>query len=236
MSSETIAAMTIRILVADDQEMIRSAFRMILNAQPDMEVIAEAADGATAVAEAKRLRPDVCLLDIRMPEIDGLEATRLLAGHGVDDPLNVLIATTFDIDEYVHTALLNGAHGFLLKDCSPALLIEAVRATAEGHALISPSVTARLLPQMARRGSLGTDARDPRNRTLHDVPPTALTDREMDVVRLLALGRTNDELAAELFVTVSTVKTHLASIQRKIGARNRVEIAAWAWNLGIRKH
>ncbi|MGI5492464.1 response regulator [Microtetraspora malaysiensis] len=221
--------MTIRLLIADDQEMVRSAFRMILDSQPDMRVVAEAADGAAAVEAARALRPDVCVLDIRMPELDGLEATRLLAGPGVPDPLNVLIATTFDLDEYVYTALRNGACGFLLKDGSPALLVEAVRAAAAGNSLISPSVTVRLLAHMAlqpartggRSGGVPGGLVEP------------LTQRELDVVRLVARGRTNEELAAELYVTVATIKTHLANVQRKLAVRNRVEIAAWAWENGI---
>ncbi|MFD9701787.1 response regulator [Lentzea sp. NPDC059081] len=215
--------MTIRVLVADDQEMIRSAFGMILGTQPDMEVVASVADGESAVAQARRLRPDVCLLDIRMPALDGLEATRLLAGPGVDAPLNVLIATTFDLDEYVYRALRNGACGFLLKDMSPALLIEAVRAASTGAGLISPAVTVRLLAKLA-------PARD----SAPDRPlPEPLTDRELDVVRLVANGHTNDEIGARLYVSLATVKTHLANAQRKLAVRNRVEVAAWAWRTGV---
>ncbi|MDQ1041245.1 DNA-binding NarL/FixJ family response regulator [Streptomyces sp. V3I8] len=235
--------MTIRLLLADDQDMIRSAFRLILGSQPDMEIVAEVSDGTAAVEEARRLRPDVCLLDIRMPGIDGLEATRLLAGPDVQDPLNVLIATTFDLDEYVYSALRNGACGFLLKDGSPALLIEAVRAVSEKNALISPSITVRLLRHMSRTsGFPGTgvtpDERE-RQRTRLGAPPVRraeaedlLTPREAEVVRLVARGRTNVELAADLYVSLSTVKTHLASVQRKLRARNRVEVAAWAWEHG----
>ncbi|MEU6486111.1 response regulator transcription factor [Streptomyces sp. NPDC046887] len=226
--------MTIRVLIADDQEMIRSAFGMILGAQPDMEVVAEAADGTTAVEEARRLRPDVCLLDIRMPGTDGLTATRLLAGPDVPDPLNVLIATTFDLDEYVYQALRNGACGFLLKDGAPALLAEAVRAAAAGNSLISPAVTVRLLRHMAPPPPHAPGSRTapstPRPGGRLDAP---LTQRELDVVRLIARGRTNEEVAAELYVTHSTVKTHLGNIQRKLDARNRVEIAAWAWETGV---
>ncbi|WP_369208968.1 response regulator transcription factor, partial [Streptomyces sp. PU-14G] len=155
-----MSGMTIRVLIADDQEMVRAAFRMILDSQPDLRVVAEAADGVSAVEQARSLRPDVCLLDIRMPGLDGLDATRLLAGPGVADPLKVLIATTFDLDEYVYRALRNGACGFLLKDGAPALLTEAVRAAAAGNAMISPSVTVRLLARMAT----GTDS---------DTAPTA---------------------------------------------------------------
>ncbi|MDK1474804.1 response regulator transcription factor [Streptomyces sp. 549] len=229
--------MTLRLLLADDQPMVRAAFRMILDAQPDMEVVAEAADGAEAVEAARRLRPDVCLLDIRMPELDGLEATRLLAGPSVPEPLRVLIATTFDLDEYVYRALRNGACGFLLKDSSPALLVEAVRAAAAGNALISPAVTVRLLARMASGEGSGTATGSSTPGAGPSVPARhaePLTPRERDVVRLVAGGRTNEEVAAELYVTLSTVKTHLASVQRRLGARNRVEIAAWAWENGIR--
>ncbi|HEV7757716.1 MAG TPA: response regulator transcription factor, partial [Acidimicrobiales bacterium] len=141
--------MSIRVLVADDQEMVRAGFRMILEAHDDVEVVAETGDGRSAVELAQRLRPDVCLLDIRMPELDGLEATRLLAGPDVADPIPVVVVTTFDLDDYVHRALRNGASGFLLKDAGPALLIEAVRAAARGDALVSPSVTVRLLQHFA---------------------------------------------------------------------------------------
>lgn len=194
---------------------------MILDAQPDMEVVSAVADGAEAVAQARRLRPDVCLLDIRMPKLDGLEVTRALAGPGVENPLRVVIVTTFDLDEYVYGALRSGAIGFLLKDSGPTLLIEAVRAAAAGDSLVSPSVTVRLLQHLSRpqRGALPVE--DP------------LTDRELDVVRLVAKGRTNQEVAAELFVSLSTVKTHLGSIFAKLGVRNRVEIAAWAWESGV---
>nr|WP_042180326.1 response regulator transcription factor [Kibdelosporangium sp. MJ126-NF4]CEL14332.1 DNA-binding response regulator, LuxR family [Kibdelosporangium sp. MJ126-NF4]CTQ88699.1 DNA-binding response regulator, LuxR family [Kibdelosporangium sp. MJ126-NF4] len=218
--------MTIRVLIADDQEMMRSAFRMILDSQPDMAVVAAVADGEAAVEQGRRLRPDVCLLDIRMPKLDGLEATRLLAGPQVHDPLNVLIATTFDLDEYVYRALRNGASGFLLKDMSPALLVEAVRAAANGTSLISPTVTVRLLSHLAPQ-------RGEEPGTPEQAPVEPLTERELAVVRLVARGRTNDEVAAELFVTLATVKTHLGNVQRKLAVRNRVEIAAWAWRTGI---
>ncbi|MFI9648185.1 response regulator [Streptomyces sp. NPDC052040] len=226
--------MKIRVLIADDQEMVRSAFRMILGAQPDMDVVAEAADGTGAVEAARRLRPDVCLLDIRMPGLDGLEATRLLAGPDIPDPLNVLIATTFDLDEYVYQALRNGACGFLLKDGAPTLLAEAVRAAAVGNSLISPSVTVRLLKHMAPppRGDSGSGPVSAAARAATRLPEP-LTPRELDVVRLVARGCTNEEVAARLYVTHSTVKTHLGNIQRKLSARNRVEIAAWAWEAGV---
>jgi DNA-binding NarL/FixJ family response regulator len=213
---------TIRVLIADDQQLVRTGFQMILDAQQDMEVVATAANGAEAVEQARRLRPDVCLLDIRMPKLDGLEATRILAGPGVSDPMRVVIVTTFDLDEYVYGALRAGATGFLLKDSGPTLLIEAVRAAAAGDSLVSPSVTVRLLEHLAppRIGSTRP-------------PGEPLTERERDVVRLVARGRTNQEIAAELFVSLSTIKTHLGSIFAKLGARNRVEIAAWAWESGV---
>jgi DNA-binding NarL/FixJ family response regulator len=209
--------MTIRVLLADDQAMIRSGLRLILEDQPGITVVAEAADGAEAVAQARRLRPDVCLVDIRMPRLDGIEVTRALAGPGVADPLRVVIVTTFDLDEYVYGALRAGAVGFILKDAGPVLLAEAVRAANAGDALISPSITLRLLQRLAPAGA--SAAR----------PVTPLSDRETEVILAIATGQTNQEIAAGLFISVSTVKSHLASIQLKLGLRNRVEIAAWAW-------
>lgn len=211
-------------LVADDQHLVRTGFRLILDAQPGIEVVGEAADGAECVAMARRLRPDVCLVDIRMPELDGLEVTRILAGPEAADPMRVVVVTTFDQDDYVHRALRHGACGFLLKDASPSLLVEAVRAAQRGDSLISPAVTVRLLRQLEgqRRPSLA-GGRPPR---------TALTDRELDVARLVAVGRTNQEICAELFLSLGTIKTHLTNVQSKLGVRNRVEIAAWAWATG----
>jgi DNA-binding NarL/FixJ family response regulator len=210
--------MTIRVLVADDQEIIRTGLRMILNAHPDIEVVGEAADGLEAVTLAHQLRPDVCLFDIRMPEVDGIEATRQLAGPGVEDPLAVVVITTFDLDEYVHGALKAGARGFLLKDAGPELLVQAMQAAARGDALIAPSVTVRLLATFAGPD----DGRPP----VQPVEP--LTVREEEVLVTVARGRTNAEIADELYISVSTVKSHLASLMNKLGARNRVEIAMWA--------
>jgi DNA-binding NarL/FixJ family response regulator len=213
---------TIRVLLADDQAMIRGGLRLILEDQPDISVVGEAADGSEAIRLARRLRPDVSLIDIRMPGKDGIEVTRAVAGPGVADPLRVVIVTTFDLDEYVYGALRAGAVGFVLKGASPALLVEAVRAAHAGDALISPQVTLRLLRQL---GPAGGPA-GPR-------PAAPLSSREIDVARSTARGRTNTEIAAELFISLSTVKSHLASIQGKLGVRNRVEIAAWAWGNGL---
>jgi DNA-binding NarL/FixJ family response regulator len=219
------------VLIADDQDMVRTGFRFFLDAQPDITVVAEARDGEEALALARRERPDVCLLDIRMPKLDGLEATRLLAGPGVADPLRVVVVTTFDLDEYVYGALRGGACGFLLKDSGPTLLAEAVRAAAAGDSLVSPSVTVRLLRHVTAAAPADSA---PRPATPAPGAPLQepLTERELDVVRLVALGRTNAEIAAELYVSLSTVKTHLSSVQLKLAARNRVEIAAWAWQNG----
>jgi len=211
----------IRVLIADDQEMVRAGFRAIIDAQPDMEVVADAPDGVVAVAEARRLQPDVCLFDIRMPRLDGLEATRtLLAGRNGAGP-RVVVVTTFDTDEYVYGALRSGATGFLLKDSGPTLLVEAVRAAASGESLVSPSVTVRLLERLSEPVKDGAAA------------VGVLTERELDVVELVARGKTNAEIAGTLFVSVSTVKTHLEAVRAKLPARNRVEIAAWAWEHGV---
>ncbi|OIJ63583.1 response regulator [Streptomyces mangrovisoli] len=216
--------MTIRVLIADDQDMVRAGFRLILEREDDIDVVAEAADGREALELARDVRPDVCLLDIRMPAVDGLEVTRRLnaeaAAGGTRAP-RIVVVTTFDQDEYVHTALRNGAVGFLLKNSGPALLVEAVRAAVNGESLIAPAVTVRLLSRMTDRGG------PPK------APAQPLTDRERQVVALLARGATNQELASALHLSLSTVKTHLSSVQTKLGARNRVEIAAWAWESGL---
>jgi DNA-binding NarL/FixJ family response regulator len=214
----------IRVLIADDQEMVRAGFRMILETQDDMEVVADVPDGISAVHRARELRPDVCLLDIRMPGMDGLEVTKALAGPGVADPLKVVVVTTFDLDEYVNAALSNGANGFLLKDAGPALLLEAVRAADRGDALVSPQITVRLLRHFATTGTAAASV---------DPPAEPLTERERDVVQAAARGLTNTEIGTELYLSLSTVKTHLAAVQAKIGARNRVEVAAWAWRTGL---
>jgi DNA-binding NarL/FixJ family response regulator len=212
-----MAGMPTRILLADDQEGVRGAFRIILDAQPDMVVVGEAADGVAAVEQARHLRPDVVVADIRMPRLDGLEVTRALAGPEVADPLRVVVVTTFDLDEYVHAALRNGACGFLLKRSGPALLTEAVRAAVRGDTLISPQITVRLLRELT---APEPDTAEP------------LTERELEITRMVAQGRTNAEIAEALFITPGTVKNHVAAVQRKVGARNRVGIAAWAWRTG----
>ncbi|MCG8917646.1 response regulator transcription factor [Actinokineospora sp. PR83] len=210
----------IRVLIADDQEMVRVGFRLVLEAQADITVVAEVGGGEAAIARARELRPDVCLVDIRMPGPDGLAVTRALAGPGVADPLAVVVVTTFDLDEYVHAAIRGGASGFLLKDAGPALLVEAVRAAARGDALVSPGITVRLLRHFAATQRPA-------------VPQVGLTGREADVVRAAARGLTNSEIGRELHLSLSTVKTHLAAVQAKVGARNRVEVAAWAWRTGL---
>jgi DNA-binding NarL/FixJ family response regulator len=222
MTAEHMTTGNIRVLVADDQEIVRTGLTMILNAQEGIEVVGQAADGRAAVELAQRLRPDVALLDIRMPDVDGIEATRLLAGPSVADPLAVVVITTFDLDEYVYAALRAGARGFLLKDAGPALLAQAIRAAASGDALIAPSVTTRLLRAFTDAGP----------RDLPAQPLDPLTAREEEVLLAVATGRTNTEIARELFVTLSTVKSHVANLMTKLRARNRVEVALWAYDTG----
>ena len=210
--------MSIRVVVADDQDLVRTGLVMILGAQPGIDVVGEAADGIQAIEVATRLRPDVLLVDIRMPKLDGIEVTRRLAGPDVADPMAVVVITTFDLDEYVIGALRAGARGFLLKDAGPDLLVQAVHAAANGDALIAPNVTRRLLATLV----------DHAPQTVTQ-PVDPLTEREEEVLVLLARGRTNAEIAAELFISLSTVKSHIASLMAKLGVRNRVEIAMWAY-------
>ncbi|WP_217548853.1 response regulator transcription factor [Streptomyces sp. GbtcB6] len=217
----------IDVVIADDQELVRAGFEMILDAQPGIRVVGVAGDGVECVELARRLRPDVVLVDIRMPRLDGLEVTRTLTGErgggqGDGDGPNVVVITTFDQDDYVRDALRYGACGFLLKDASPELLVEAVRAAARGDALVSPAVTVRLLGELQHGPRSGRDAE-----------AAGLSTRETEIVRLVAVGRTNQEISEELFLSLSSVKTYLARIQAKTEARNRVEIAAWAWEHGV---
>ncbi|MCO8276123.1 response regulator transcription factor [Actinoplanes sp. TRM 88003] len=212
----------IRVVVADDQEIVRTGLVMILDAEPGIRVVGEAPDGRRAVELAQRLRPDVCLLDIRMPGMDGIEATRRLAGPAVADPLAVVVITTFDLDDHVYAALRAGARGFLLKDAGTALLSQAVHAAARGDALIAPSITTRLLKAFADTGPAG-----PRPQ-----PIDPLTGREEEVLGLVARGRTNAEIASGLHISLSTVKTHITSLMAKLVVRNRVEIAMWAYETG----
>jgi DNA-binding NarL/FixJ family response regulator len=215
--------MSIRVLLADDQALVRAGFRMILEVQPDIEVVGEAADGRQAVETGRRLRPDVVLMDARMPNLDGIEATRRLVTSGFG--VRVLILTTFDLDEYVYEAIRVGASGFLLKDVQPAQLVEAVRVVAGGGALLAPSVTRRLLERLAP--TLPASSEQP--------PPelASLTGRELEVLRLLATGLSNAELARCLFLSEATVKTHLSSLLRKLGRRDRVQAVVLAYDAGL---
>jgi DNA-binding NarL/FixJ family response regulator len=211
--------MTIRVLIADDQTIVRTGMAMILMAEDGIEVVAQAADGVAAIQESERHRPDVVLMDIRMPRLDGIEALRHLSRPGSPHTPKVVMVTTFDDDEYVHQALHHGACGFLLKDAGPRLLVEAVRSAASGEALISPSITVRLLRRFARPAA--------------PARPSPLSQRETEVAVLVSRGHTNTEIAAALHISAGTVKTHLTNIQSKLGVRNRVEIAAWTWESGL---
>jgi DNA-binding NarL/FixJ family response regulator len=212
----------IRVVVADDQALVRGGFRLILEAQPDIEVVGEASDGREALERAHELRPDVVLMDIRMPGLDGLEATRQLLARA--DPPRVLMLTTFDLDEYVYDALRAGASGFLLKDVRPEQLAEAVRTVAIGDTLLAPSITRRLVEQYLRRPPPGA-------RTPHGL--SALTDRELDVLRLVARGRSNQQIAHDLFLGESTVKTHLTHLFAKLGLRDRAQAVVLAYEFGL---
>jgi DNA-binding NarL/FixJ family response regulator len=214
---------TIRILVCDDQALVRSGFQMILEAQPDIEVVGEAEDGREAIVLANRLLPDVILMDVRMPTLDGVEATRRLVAQGTE--ARVLILTTFDLDEYVYDAIRAGASGFLLKDVRPAQLVEAIRVVAAGDALLAPSVTRRLLDRFAEV----LPARD------QGPPPqlASLTERELEVLRLVAEGLSNAEVAERLFLSETTVKTHVSSVLRKLDLRDRVQAVVLAYEAGL---
>jgi DNA-binding NarL/FixJ family response regulator len=212
--------MSIRVLVADDQSMVRAGFRMLLAHEPDIDVVAEASNGLEAVHQAARFDPTVVLMDIRMPELDGLEATRRILA--ADDRARVLILTTFDLDEYVYEALSAGASGFVLKDDPPEQLIAAIRTVAAGDALLSPGVTKRVIRRFARR---------PRPAPLAGLGE--LTAREHEVLRLIALGRSNAEIAQELYISEGTVKTHVTHVLQKLDLRDRVQAVVLAYQTGI---
>jgi DNA-binding NarL/FixJ family response regulator len=212
----------IRVLIADDQALVRGGFRMILDAQRDIEVVGEAGDGEEALARARELSPDVVLMDIRMPELDGLEATRRLLNGDGDG--RVLILTTFDLDEYVYEAMKAGASGFLLKDVRPEQLADAVRVVADGDALLAPAITRRLIEQFVTRPAPGSGA------------PAALaelSERELEVLALIARGLSNDEIAESLFVTRATVKTHVTHILTKLRLRDRIQAVVLAYESGL---
>jgi DNA-binding NarL/FixJ family response regulator len=215
--------MTIRVLVADDQPLMRTAYEMTLRTEDDLELVGAAGDGSEAIELARRLRPDVILMDVRMPVLDGVEATRVL---GAEDPsIRVLILTTFDVDEYVVEALRAGASGFLLKDVRPDELVEAIRIVARGDALLAPSVTRRLLEAVA-------PTLEPARRR-RDAPLDGLTDSELRVLALVGRGLSNEEIAHELFVAETTVRTHLRHILDKLGLRNRVQAVVLAYDTGL---
>ena len=216
--------MSIRVLICDDQALVRAGFRTILGGKPDIEVVGEAENGAEAIALAERRRPDVILMDIRMPVLDGVQATRRLVAAG--SPARILVLTTFDLDEYVHAAIRAGASGFLLKDVTPAKLLEAIRVVAAGEALLAPSVTRRLLERFATTLPAGEDSTG---------GLAELTSRETEVLRLLATGMSNAEIADALVVSEATVKTHVSSVLRKLGLRDRVQAVIVAYETGLVK-
>ena len=213
--------MSISIVLVDDQELLRVGFRMVLDSQPDLDVVAEAGDGAVAVKLVAEHVPDIVLMDVRMPEMDGVEATRRIAAAG--SPSRVIILTTFDLDEYVYEALRAGASGFLLKDAPPEQMIDAVHAVARGDALIAPSVTRRLLTEFVQRPQPA------------DASPrlAGLTERERDVLLRLGRGMSNSEIAAELFLGEATIKTHVGNVLAKLGLRDRVQAVVFAYENGL---
>ena len=215
--------MSPRILLADDQAVVRSGFRMILEHEPDFEIVGEAQDGAEAIALVERRNADLVLMDIRMPGMDGLDATRRLAGPGVENPVKVIVVTTFDMDEYVFGALRAGAAGFLLKDAQPDVLIDAIRQVHDGRGLIAPEVTRRLIDQFAAVSP------DPSAATRLD----SLSEREREVLMLMARGRTNAQIASELFLEETTIKSHVSSLLAKLGVASRVQAVIAAYETGL---
>ncbi|MCI3239481.1 response regulator [Streptomyces spinosisporus] len=222
-AGEQVGAAPIRVLVCDDQILVRTGLVTIIDAQPDLEVAGECGDGQSAVDLARRLRADVVVMDVRMPVLDGIEATRLLAGAGVDDPVKVLVVTTFNLDEYVYEALRAGASGFLLKDAPPAQLLHGIRTVATGAALLAPEVTRRLVGRYAARIR-------PTGGTPHDIP---LTPRELEVLRLIADGLSNSEIAGALVISQETVKTFVSRILTKLSLRDRVQAVVYAYRNGL---
>ena len=214
----------IRVLLADDQALVRAGFRVLLDSAPDIEVVGEAATGEDAVRLARQIRPEVVLMDIRMPNVDGLEATRRLAADRDLSAVHVLILTTFEVDEYVFEALRSGASGFVVKDIEPAELLHAVRVVARGDALLSPTVTRRLIAEFAGR---------PEQRRIVAADLKELTEREREIMALVAAGRSNDEIAAELFISPATVKTHVSRAMSKLGARDRAQLVVLAYESGL---
>ncbi len=214
----------IRVVLADDQALVRAGFRVLLDSAGDIEVVGEAASGDEALARARETRPDVVLMDIRMPNTDGLEATRRIATEPALAGVRVLILTTFEVDEYVFEALRSGASGFVVKDMEPADLLQAVRVVARGDALLAPGVTRRLIAEFAGR---------PEQRRLAAPDLNVLTDREREVMVLVAAGRSNDEIAAELFISPATAKTHVSRAMSKLGARDRAQLVVLAYESGL---
>ena len=214
--------MKIRIVIADDQALVRSGFRLIVDARPDLEVVGEAEDGEQAVALVEELEPDVILLDIRMPNLDGVEATKQIVASG--SGTRILVLTTFDLDEYVYGAIRAGASGFLLKDVRPGELVDAIRVVASGNALLGPTAVERLL----RRFSVPVD-----DHPMDTAAVGSLTDREAETLRLLANGLSNAEIAATLVVSETTVKTHVSNLLRKLGVRDRVQAVIAAYDAGV---
>jgi len=223
-----VTGQPIRVLVCDDQELVRTGYATIFSAQPDMQVVGEVANGLEAVEEAKRLRPDVVVMDIRMPLLDGIQATRRLAGPDAADPPKILVVTTFNVDAYVYDAFRAGASGFLLKDAPPAELVNGVRTVARGEALLAPTVTRALIGHFAERLRPG----DPSRAAREDVVRT-LTPRELEVLQLIAEGLSNAEIAAALFITSETVKTYVSRILTKLDLRDRVQAVVLAYRIGL---